>query len=522
MKKDWLRRYDFLSVPTSLSFKNEYFYPTNLGAILTILLTFIIITIILYEIIALSEKTSFTLLSNQYTDLSQSIDFSKTPFLFEFTNHKGQIFDLDNKLFVLEAYQMQMQIDIGEDGSKIRNITNTKIELIKCDKILSNKPEYSDLDLSRFICIKPGPNLTSYGLSGDMNNPFKGIRIYINKCGGPNCYDTNEIIKQLNNAKFIVTYLSLSSNIFYLNNEKITYQLYSKYFSISTNILKKITFSFDIGRFYLFNNVASKKNISIDYIIGNEYSLDIDLDPSSTIQNNQYTLATIAFNYGGRVMETRKDVQTIFEAFSFIGNIFNIILTIFKVINSHFANKILFVDIFKTVFFKKENIKLNNFKKSINLNNCININRKNSLNHNNNLERSEQIYFNNNINQNNSIKPINIKNMPKNGKNIIKKNYSKKQIKNKGNISEKKLIYYYLLPLWFLKRNKTFKCLYSIKDRICNYFSIEKINELIKFIDILEEKTLKHKMSNTELIQINNNNFENDCLNGGNNIEIIK
>ena len=73
-------------------------------------------------------------------------------------------------------------------------------------------------------------------------------------------------------------------------------------------------------------------------------------------------------------METRKDVQTIFEAFSFIGNIFNIILTIFKVINSHFANKILFVDIFKTVFFKKENIKLNNFKKNINLNNCININ----------------------------------------------------------------------------------------------------------------------------------------------------
>ena len=154
---------------------------------------------------------------------------------------------------------MKMKIDIRENGSKIRNITNTKIELIKCDKILSNKPEYSDLDLSRFICIKPGHNLTSYGLSGDMNNPFKGIRIYINKCGGPNCYDTNEIIKQLNNAKFIITYLSLSSNIFYLNNEKIKYQLYSKYFSISTNILKKITFSFDIGRFYLFNNVASKK-----------------------------------------------------------------------------------------------------------------------------------------------------------------------------------------------------------------------------------------------------------------------
>ena len=369
MDKYYLRRFDYLNVPTSLSFKNEYFYPTKLGAILTILLTLFILALIVYEIVTLSKKTSFTLISNQYTDLSQSIDFAKSPFLFEFTNHKGQIFDLDNKLFTLEAYNMEMKIELGKDGSKIRNITNTKLELVKCDKIFLNKAEYSDLDLSRFICIKPGQNLTSYGLLGDMNNPFKGIRLYINKCNGPDCYDTDEIIKQLNNAKFIVTYLSLSSNIFYLNSEKITYQLYSKYFSISTNLLKKIMFSFDIGRFYLFNNVALKKNISIDYIIGNDYSIDIDLDPKSTIQNNEYTIATISFNYGGRVMETRKDVQMIFEAFSIIGNYFNIILTIFKVINSYFSNKILFVDIFKTVFLNKEKSKLNNLKKNINLNN---------------------------------------------------------------------------------------------------------------------------------------------------------
>ena len=416
---------------------------------------------------------------------------------------------------MIEAYLMQMQIKIGENGSKIRDITNTKLELIKCDKILSNKQEYSELDLTRFICIKPGQNLSSYDLIGDMNNPFRGIRLYINKCSGPNCYDTNEIVNQLNNAKFIVTYLSLSSNIFYLNSENITYQLYSKYFSISTNILKKIIFTYDIGRFYLFNNVAFKKNRSLDYIIGNDYSIDIDLDPKSTIQNNQYTMASIAFNYGGRVMETRKDVQTIFEAFSIIGNFFNIILTIFKVINNYFANKILFVDIFKTIFFNKGNIKLNTIKKNIYFNNCININK-------NNLDFSEQIYFNN-INQNNSLKPITIKIMPTSGKSSTKKNNAKRQVKNKENITKDKLIYFYLFPLWFLKRNKTFKRIYLIKDIIYNYFSIEKINELIKFIDILEEKTIKSKMSNTELIKINNNNFGKDCLNDGiNNIESIK
>ena len=97
MKKDWLRRCDFLNVPTSLSYKNEYFYITKVGAILTILLFFIIMSIITYETILLYKKTSFTLISNQYTDLSQTIDFSQTPFLFEITNNYGQNFDIQNK-----------------------------------------------------------------------------------------------------------------------------------------------------------------------------------------------------------------------------------------------------------------------------------------------------------------------------------------------------------------------------------------------------------------------------------------
>ena len=156
-------------------------------------------------------------------------------------------------------------------------------------------------------------------------------------------------------------------------------------------------------------------------------------------------------------METRKDVQMIFEAFSIVGNFFNIILTIFKVINIYYANKILFVDIFKTIFFNKENIKINNIKKNINLYNCLNINKNNSLNDKKNLDFSEQIYFNNNINQNNSINHRNVRIIPKNVKNIIKKNYSKRQIKSKKIVTENNLFYYYLLPLWFLKRNKNFK-----------------------------------------------------------------
>ena len=76
-----------------------------------------------------------------------------------------------------------------------------------------------------------------------------------------------------------------------------------------------------------------------------------------------------------------------------------------------------------------------------------------------------------------------------------------------------------MLPLWVLRRTKTFKNFYSIKGRICRYFSIEKINEIIQFKECLERKALKIKKSNyeinSELIKIKNN--ENICLNDGKN-----
>ena len=524
MRKNWFKRYDFLNVPTSLSYKNEYFYATNVGAALTIFFFFIIAVLISYEIILLYKKTSFTLISNQYTDLFQTIDFSETPFLFQIINGNGKTLDLDEKLFELVAYNMEQTIRKYENGTRKRKITNTKIEFEKCDKIYSNEFEYSELNLSRYICFKPGQNLTAFGLLGDLNKPYKGIRIYINRCSGENCYDNSVIEKQFHNAKFFVNYLSLSSNMFNLKSEDIKYQIFTKFCSLSPHILKKVVFTFDLGRFNLFNDVLFGNNISFNYLIGNDYSLDVDLDSTSTLSSNENTIAYISFHFGGIILETRKQVQTIFESLSIIGNIFNIILTIFKIINNYYSNKILFVDIFSSVFFPKEkaffNIKDNNI---IHLNNIF---KKNNVAvQKRNLDLSEQIDFNaNNKNKRNSIKEINNSNkmVVETGNKSMEKRRSKVNIE-KRIFTKTNIMYYYIFPLWILRRNKTFNNIYSIKDKICRYFSIEKVNELIKFKEHIENKSLKSKMSNTELIKITNKN-ENLILNDGkkSNIKIIQ
>ena len=507
MKKDWFRKCDFLNVPTSLSYKNEYFYATKVGAALTVFFFAIIIALTTYEIVLLYNKSSFTLISNQYTDLSETIDFSQTPFLFQLINEKGKVTNKDDKAFVLEAYTMEQSITKYENGTTKKKVKNTKIEMIECDKIYSNETEFNGLNLSKYICIKPGQNLTAYGLLGDPNNIYKGIRIYINKCSGDNCYSDSEISKKLHNIKFMVTYLSLSSNMFYLNNQDIKYELFTKFCSLSTNILKKIVFTFDIGRFYLYNNVLFRNNITFNYLLGNDYSLDVDLDPTSTLKSNEYTIAYISFHYGGNIIETRKEVQTLFQSLSIIGNIFNIILTIFKVINNYYSNKILFVDIFRSVFFAKENMNLN-FRESCHLD-YVNINKNNNSNKKRNLDFSEEFSLSNN-NKVKSINSLNKKIVPITGKNSNSKKKSYIYFENQGYFSKAKILYYYLLPLWILKRNKTFNNINLIKDRICGYFSIEKINELIKFKEIIDDKNMNSKTNNIELIEIKNNNFENN------------
>ena len=175
------RRYDVFNVPTSLGYKNEYFYSTNVGAALTIFFFLIVIILISYQIIILYKKSSFTLIYNQYTDLLQTIDFSETPILFQMTNSNNKIMELDKKLFELVAYNMECTVTKYENGTTKRKVTNTIVELEKCDKIYSNQTEYSELNLSNYICIKPGQNMTAFGLLGDKINPYKGLRIYINK-----------------------------------------------------------------------------------------------------------------------------------------------------------------------------------------------------------------------------------------------------------------------------------------------------------------------------------------------------
>ena len=518
MRDNFFKNCDLLHIPMSLSYKNEYFYTTYIGAFLTIICFIIIISLASYEIKTLSDKSSFTIISNQYSDLSEQIDFGKRPLLFQLIDNAGEILELDNKLYEFKAYDMEWIIEFDKNKKKNSKVVNTILELETCDKILNESHYLSDLDLSKFLCVKYGKNMTSYGYLGDMNNGFKGLRIYLNKCNNRNdCYDNEYIVKKLQNIKFRVTYLGLNTNIFDLGNQNLKYQMISKACSVSTYLLKKFYFTFSIGRFNLYNNIFIKNKKVYNYIIGNEPIMDIDSDPSSTIDKNKNTLAYFCFNYDGNVYEINKEVKRFIDTISIIGNSFNIMLTLFKIINNYYSNKILFVDIFKSIFFSRDNNNINIFKtnqksffRNINGNYRTCNNNMNNLSKKSILDLSEGIgpNLNNNFSNNNlnNIKNQSSKMIMTSDKSKFPKRGSQLSINytiNKEKITKNKLLYFYLFPLWALKKHKSFNNIVLIKEKICTYFSVEKINELIKFKENLDDKARKIKVNNTELIKIN-------------------
>ena len=517
MTHNWFQSCDLLHIPMSLSYKNEYFYTTTVGAILTIICFIIVLIISIYDIKSLSEKSSFSIITNQYTDISEQIDFAKRPLLFQLIDNTGNIMEPDNRLFEFKAVDMEWLVVNDENGKQNYKVLNTNLKMDKCDKVLPSSSEYlKNIDLSKFFCISSGQNIISYGYLGDMNNGYKGFRIYLNKCNSNNnCYDESEIKSKLSNIKFRVSYLGLNTNIFNIGTKNLGFQMISKACSVSTNILKKIYFTFTIGRFNLYNSIFTKEKKIFNYIIANNPITDIDLDPSSTVDKNRDTLAYFSFNYDGNIIEVNKQVKSFYDTLSFIGNTFNIVLTIIKIINNYYSNKVLFVDIFKLFFFVKDKkeIKFNKYEK-LNIFKHLYSNNNNNNNNDNSkkkaLDLSDGIGLNN---ENNSsvLKKSNNKMVMNINKNKAKKKISMRSENNEEKKVKSKLMYYYIFPLCILRKHKTFNPVCVIKDKICTYFSIEKMHELNKFKEALDQK-VKRAVSNTELLKIKKKFDSNDSM----------
>ena len=477
-----LQELDMFRYSIPISYKNKSSYRTVIGAILSLSSVVIIITYSIIKINILIEKTNFSLISNEIQNINGLIDFSNIPILFTLYDDKGNNYKDDPKLYNFTVSQIEQIYNKDGTGKQIIR----KIEIERCDHLVKSFEllnYFSNYNLTEYMCIKPGQNLTAYGILGDTFNNYEGFKIYLNKCNNKknNCHDETIIEKELKkNLLFTVLFLGYNTDFVSSDEDKnIKYQIYSNFVSVSPYLIKKVYMNFILGKYYLYDNLFYNSKKIYTYFMNGERYHDVN---NESEEKEGDSVAYFSFSYQGYSIEHTKKVEKITDTISSIGYIFNMIYTIAKLVNNYFSKKILFVDIYSNFFISIPRI--NKLKPRImKLNDSVN-----------NL-KSNQNYFNNNI-----LKFI--------SKNQIKKNLQSHKCISVPNEKINKLIKanknylkYYLCPMCLWKNNK--KNIINIYRQICEYFSLEKFSDLIQNYNGLSNGIFEKLSNGLENFNIN-------------------
>ena len=340
----------------------------------------------------------------------------------------------------------------------------------KCDQ-LNNSLDLSffdDINISSFKCIKPFQNITIDGLYAGING-YRSIKINLKKCNNltSNCINNDYIESIISNSRMAVLYFGYKINFYNKNKKDIEKSICSRSIPLSSFFHKRVFLYMSVVKYNLYDNIFINKKREKTYFINRDTRIEYrpihEINPNDTIYNNVF--AFFAFVYDGNVIEYTKKVKKFEEFASYIGNFFNILLTLFKIVNNHFAKKILFTDIFYEFFFEKNIInkkkhvvvddsslfpfsqkKTNSLPlKSKTQEKIINsefnfspINKDKKFINNNDKD-------NNNLNENSSLKLIRLRNM-------LSFKTKDSELEKKMFLKESKL--YYLCPICLIKKKR--------------------------------------------------------------------
>jgi hypothetical protein len=489
--------FDLFTIPISLSFKQKYQYRTFIGASLSILCFVFLMIFFIIKLNQILKKSIFSITSNEFQNPKASIDFTNIPILFSLADNNGNSKELDPKIFQFSVVLSEYVQDVEDNGNSHIIYKEKEIEIDRCDNLNDSIDfsEFSEYNISYFNCIKPYQNLTINGKYGDVINGYKSLKINLKKCNNiiENCYDNKYIDSYIANTKFLIAYLGNKNNFYNFNQKDIEKTVYSRSISLSPSLCKKVIYYTTLVKYELYDNLLLNNKKEKNYFINRDMFIEFNPTLDSEDPNENNILAFFAFVYDGNMIEYTKKVEKIGEVISYIGNLFNIMLTILRIINNYISNKILFIDVFYQFFFderfkkKPKNVHFDNSNAFL-INNKLNslkINSKTQEKSNNSNQIFNSVLLEdkslNNINLNNSNNNSNLNNS-NNNKNALKRILTNKSIKiekeKKKFLKESK--FYYLFPMWIIKSKKNLNHLMVIKNSVCNSFSLENFLELLK------------------------------------------
>ena len=484
-----------------LRYKKEKKYSTIFDVFLSLIFIFILLFLSYSYLKNIFIFSDFTIVTNSIQLKGKtSIDLSNIPIIFGIADYRGKGFGFNEQYINANLYKTNHEFSIK---NKKVNRTQIKIKLEKCKK--ENLLEYfydnvkKSFNISNFLCISKGQNLTIAGKYGDTFNWFDILEFHIKRCENTTelsiCKNDEEINSYLANSYINVIYLSYFVDHFNKSNP-VNYAIESSLFIMSLHSVKKYFYYFTPTKYksengLIFNNVKTYnfyeyKKTLLDYNEKEENSYF----SSKTLMEIIFTVYPHEINYNRRYIKLQ-------EVLGDIGGCIDILFGIFKIISSYFSEKSFLIEISNTFFNQN---KISKFNKSVN----NNLKKENTL-------KEKYSYTKNLITiNNNSMKiscddSINKLNNLDNKLNLIN-NFVKK---NSININHKKST----SIISFKGKNKT-KFTYSIIDYCMPFYLMKKISH--KQLYYCYENILKKYMSIEVMIPIlerSSNNLIGDKYN---------
>ena len=536
--EDIIRYLDFYESNVTLAFKNSHTYKSLFGGILSIL-TFISILIItsIFTSSVLNKK-NFKIISTSTINQFSSFDFSKLPLLIGLADPEGKLTDIDERLFNIIVTEYHLTVSKDINGNREISLNDKEFECDICEKYRGNKSyflnnTFEKFELSRFQCIKPGQNLTFFGKYKDSINGYRGIRIILDKCNNETlksknknitCYPKETIDNKLLNVKLTTYYTGYNINHYSFNNNHLLYIESGFYSRMSSKLFRSYEISFTKNIYITDNSVLFNHRTRTEFITTSGVRYDDFERDALNFKNSQRitenTIGVVSFFLDDNEVQHDRSFESILDVFSSLGGIINLLTIIFGFMNKYITSRLKKIDLIKTFLFESKTVKNAKYSGNSKINGIINnsyfnkiIPDKSSSNNNlivnnskmnlirnmknksvfnkNSVENLERVIFNNIIryrnNSMNNINSIDINfNKNTNKFSIINKNELKVKFKKLG----KKIICFYILPLFISNRCNKFNFIEELYLKVNINLSLERLYIVLKEWIKIKEKVL--------------------------------
>ena len=293
-----------------ISYENNSLYKTNIGAALTIISTIIIVSYILYHICILLDRSSYTIKTSETQDLTGKIDLSNTPIMFQLLDKLWNPVDYDPKVFTFTVIYIEgIFQNIDGISKRITNLKNLEIE--RCDKLKKKYKalnEFSEYNLTKYMCIKPNQNLILYGTANDILNNLNSLEIRLSKCNNKTneCYNLDKINDLIKNRVFAITYLGHTTNFTNINSKKnVEKKIYTNLINLTKYLKKRLLINNSKCKLNLYDNFFVTYKTGINYFLNQGIYQDFTYIEYNS--NSSDELISFEIMYIGHLIEYTKD-----------------------------------------------------------------------------------------------------------------------------------------------------------------------------------------------------------------------